>query len=556
MSHQPPSDQISNLPRKYSSYDLDSTPDELCKVDLQTLMDMTNAANNSRNSSVSRLCHTVLRKRALENPAEALRIFPLLYDLNTYDLDDIVRPTARLGVDYAIRVMGNRTQLLFTWILYKEQADRLETTLDLMPSGLPPAVKTAAEFFRDQRLGAHKDNLAKFCTGFPLIDSVTHDIQDIVQLTENEEILKLLLRYTHFNHHDQKLLLSTKLQTLIDFAAAADKYGNWLAGEECQAVLKKRASERADEALDLLKLLKTPSGSHLEHILKPAIPSCIVPHGSPPCTLAIDVLFQSSDGKLLGAHKDNIAQSCKNLLRPNSAPRTFPCVVQTDHLKEILELLLQYTHLDYHDRINLNTLNLQTLIDLTVAADKYDHQVAFKKCKAQIKKNNSRPAEALQILSCLHLLTDPPNLDEIARTTLKLRVDQVLQIMGHKPDFVYAWALYKSQHTKSIEKLKSVVDSIPDELPAARYAASYFRDEIIRLQHHTTDVIRAIRHATSSRCAFNVVLDEYMDKVVDVAKGMELLTWRQVLQRVQTLLRELESNEPLSLSSFQGLVNA
>ncbi|KAK7024335.1 hypothetical protein VNI00_016371 [Paramarasmius palmivorus] len=141
---------MSTQQAKYTYYILQDTPKELHEIDLQRLLDLTNFAKQHGEDHVFDLCYRVLRKRAASNPAEALRILPTIYTLlSTQDIEDIVRPTVQFGVDYAIRVIGNRPDILIIWILYKEQADKLHYAIESMPPGLP----AAADYFCDQVRG-------------------------------------------------------------------------------------------------------------------------------------------------------------------------------------------------------------------------------------------------------------------------------------------------------------------------------------------------------------------------------------------------------------------
>ena len=75
-----------------------------------------------------------------------------------------------------------------------------------------------------------------FNSAFPTVDSVKHQIEDIVELAESEEILKLLLDYSHNCPHND--LQELGAPRLVAFASAAEKYGNFLALGICKVAMK------------------------------------------------------------------------------------------------------------------------------------------------------------------------------------------------------------------------------------------------------------------------------------------------------------------------------
>ena len=71
---------------------------------------------------------------------------------------------------------------------------------------------------------------------FPIVESVEHRIEDVVELTESDDVLRLLLIYSHnYPHDDLRELDASKL---VAFANAADKYGNFFALGACKVAMK------------------------------------------------------------------------------------------------------------------------------------------------------------------------------------------------------------------------------------------------------------------------------------------------------------------------------
>ncbi|KAK7024334.1 hypothetical protein VNI00_016370 [Paramarasmius palmivorus] len=281
-------------------------------------------------------------------------------------------------------------------------------------------------------LGAHFEGLARFCREFPFQYTFTDDLDQVIELPETERVLQHLLRYTHFDHHDQSMLLSLDLQTLIDFAVAAETYGHWLALEECHSVLKRRVLTRPEETPEILHLTKNIP--KLNDVIKSGIPKCTSPLDSVTCSIPVDVVLQSSDGKFLGAHMDNLARFCAGFPVPDSVTHQIYEVVPLTETEEVLKLLLRYTHIDRQDRQQLFDIDVQALMDFAVAADKYQHWLALKESRAVLRILAQTYSEnAVQILQ---IAKDLPQLEDTIHSIVPqcvcapgctLAVDVILQ---------------------------------------------------------------------------------------------------------------------------------
>lgn len=74
------------------------------------------------------------------------------------------------------------------------------------------------------KLGAHKLNLQTYADGFSVANSVMRvdSVDDIPVLTENSDVLRLMLRFMH--HALQPDLDEFSFETVAAFADAAEKY--------------------------------------------------------------------------------------------------------------------------------------------------------------------------------------------------------------------------------------------------------------------------------------------------------------------------------------------
>ncbi|KAK7041729.1 hypothetical protein VNI00_009018 [Paramarasmius palmivorus] len=99
--------------------------------------------------------------------------------------------------------------------------------------------------------GAHAKNLEWFTEGFPLSGSVKTNDQEVVQLTETADVLKLFLAFTHNNSSPD--LSGYSMDVILGLAEAADKYGNHFAMTACKKFMWLLANGSAQNALHILK---------------------------------------------------------------------------------------------------------------------------------------------------------------------------------------------------------------------------------------------------------------------------------------------------------------
>ncbi|KAF9254551.1 hypothetical protein L218DRAFT_886042, partial [Marasmius fiardii PR-910] len=85
--------------------------------------------------------------------------------------------------------------------------------------------------------GAHTKNLESFTEGFPITGTIAPgDSPEIVSLTESDETLDLFLAFTH--NHPAPDLTGLDMDSLIDLAKTADKYGNYFALSACKQPMR------------------------------------------------------------------------------------------------------------------------------------------------------------------------------------------------------------------------------------------------------------------------------------------------------------------------------
>ncbi|KAF8825091.1 hypothetical protein HHX47_DHR7000341 [Lentinula edodes] len=84
------------------------------------------------------------------------------------------------------------------------------------------------------RFGAHIRNLEIYSDGFPMANSVVNSHED-VELSEDSDVVMLLLKFMHHQPQPDLSLLASKL--LIKFANAAEKYGVYCATGVCKVMI-------------------------------------------------------------------------------------------------------------------------------------------------------------------------------------------------------------------------------------------------------------------------------------------------------------------------------
>ncbi|EEB87179.1 hypothetical protein MPER_15575, partial [Moniliophthora perniciosa FA553] len=83
-----------------------------------------------------------------------------------------------------------------------------------------------------ESFGAHTKNLESFTEGFPVSGTVTCSSDEQVELTENANVLKLFLVFTH--NAPAPDLSSYDIDVIIGLAGASEKYMNHFASGMCR----------------------------------------------------------------------------------------------------------------------------------------------------------------------------------------------------------------------------------------------------------------------------------------------------------------------------------
>ncbi|KAF9258316.1 hypothetical protein L218DRAFT_737719 [Marasmius fiardii PR-910] len=145
------------------------------------------------------------------------------------------------------------------------------------------------------------------------------------------------------------------------------------------------------------------------------------------CSLPIDVVLQSSDGRLLGAHSKNLEWFADGF--PLSGSTSPSEIVPLTDKGDTLLLFLKFTH--NHPAPDLSLLSIGSLLDLAEVANKYCNYFALGICRQPMRVLAQESAEtALKILRFKAIHHDFEEIDNVAAKTVDFTSLHVLKFFG------------------------------------------------------------------------------------------------------------------------------
>ncbi|KAF6745855.1 hypothetical protein DFP72DRAFT_1175867 [Ephemerocybe angulata] len=255
-------------------------------------------------------------------------------------------------------------------------------------------------------------------------------------------------------------------------------------------------------------------------------PSC--PVGSE-CILPVDLVLQSSDGKLIGAHRTNMEHFSDGFPTCDSVTSTSEPVPLTED-GETLTLLLRFMH--KHKYPGLTPMDAASIFALAEAAEKYMVYSAMASSHAYIEHNcKEHPVLSL----CYAVKFDYPAIaDAVSSLTLLVSLEEIqrLSISNHR--LVYAWFRYR-------EVYLSVATSILD-----RYATGarvkehdcpfwdrYLKGTAAKIPPTSTETLKSIADEGIEK-----ILD---DEYVQILKSCDTCRDRETGWRAHTRKRILQA---------------
>ncbi|KAJ3892539.1 hypothetical protein GG344DRAFT_64522 [Lentinula edodes] len=175
------------------------------------------------------------------------------------------------------------------------------------------------------------------------------------------------------------------------------------------------------------------------------------------CSLTVDVILQSSDGKQLGAHSKNLELFTDAFpVAGSTLPPHDEEIVKLTESAEILRFVLSYTH--NTPPPDLSSLDLDTLLLLgEVVIKKYGMYLAGECVNKEVnlRISNSPP---LKILAYKTGVSDFSLIDETAQKTMDSPLEDALSILD--PSVFRVWIQYREKWQKLTLHYQKLVSNL------------------------------------------------------------------------------------------------
>ncbi|KAG7091613.1 hypothetical protein E1B28_010632 [Marasmius oreades] len=173
----------------------------------------------------------------------------------------------------------------------------------------------------------------------------------------------------------------------------------------------------------------------------PLAPACRVEG----CMIAVDVVLQSSDNELFGAHTKNLECFNEGFPPAGWAKKVDEVVVLTES-SAVLTLLLGFTHnsLALPD-LEDGDIDIDNLLSLCEAAEKYGNFIALQACRRGLKNRAKTldPDGLLKVLRYKVCRFDSTDINDFARRTPGIPVKEVWSFYKGYPEVYYLWSRYQ-----------------------------------------------------------------------------------------------------------------
>ncbi|KAK7024326.1 hypothetical protein VNI00_016352 [Paramarasmius palmivorus] len=170
----------------------------------------------------------------------------------------------------------------------------------------------------------------------------------------------------------------------------------------------------------------------------PTIERCLVAE----CSIPIDLILESADGKWFGAHTKNMETFNTAFPPTSSVTHDINDIVKLSETSDVLALLLQFSH--YQEHGDLCDKGLDLVLGLATAADKYGNFFAAMVVREAINYYGRQSKyNAVRVIPYKAIHSDFKHMDEIVRSTMDLPLSTALHFMKPYPEVFYAYALYR-----------------------------------------------------------------------------------------------------------------
>ncbi|KAL0569820.1 hypothetical protein V5O48_012138 [Marasmius crinis-equi] len=178
------------------------------------------------------------------------------------------------------------------------------------------------------------------------------------------------------------------------------------------------------------------------------------------CTIPVDVVLQSADGKLMGAHKKNLEFFTEAFPQDGATTQSPDDIVSLTEKSETLRLFLRFTH--NYPAPDLSLLSIDDLLDLAEAGNKYGNYFALAACRNPMRAlAQASPRNALRVLCFKLICNDLEGIDEIAPCTLFISILGAMETFKDHPREFMVWVKYQQKYESAITSFRKDLSSDP-----------------------------------------------------------------------------------------------
>ncbi|KAJ7575716.1 hypothetical protein C8J56DRAFT_837859 [Mycena floridula] len=184
------------------------------------------------------------------------------------------------------------------------------------------------------------------------------------------------------------------------------------------------------------------------------------------CSQVVDLTLKSSDGKLIGAHRENMGRFSDGFPHATAVINDKNEIVPLAEPAQILELLLEFMH--PHRLPSCDKLDIETVLSLARAAEKYLVYFAMGTCNTWMSQGPLHKGHPLHVLLYAVNHDYPELADVVAPLTVTLRHQAAWEIFREDFALFSKWTLFREKYEDITRFRKSKIsDSVimPPSLP-------------------------------------------------------------------------------------------
>ncbi|KAF9258310.1 hypothetical protein L218DRAFT_909485 [Marasmius fiardii PR-910] len=162
------------------------------------------------------------------------------------------------------------------------------------------------------------------------------------------------------------------------------------------------------------------------------------------CVIPVDIVLQSSEGDRFGAHTKNLECFSEGFPPVGWTQKSNEVVVLTEK-STVLSLLLAFMHNSTFPDLEDDQVNIDDLLLLCEAAEKYGNFIALQACRKAFKSRakNMDPHALLKVLRYKVCRSDITDINDFARRTAGISMKEVWSFSKGYPEVYYIWSRYQ-----------------------------------------------------------------------------------------------------------------